>query len=247
MIKKTLKSIFDSLGYHIINKTLLGNDLDDDLVAITDTSRKLVIFDIGANFGQAALELASHFQNSTIYSFEPHLETYADLVEKTKKHKNIKTYSLGFGDKSDKMELNISKSTDGNSLLPLSETVNQYAHGGGWAEKVGTSTVEITTMDLFCQENKIDRIDILKIDTQGYELKVIEGGVKVIRPEITKAIVVEVVFVEFYKQQAYFSDIFKVLTERGYKLLGFYHKVYNPSKPNYLQWCDAVFVCNDSK
>jgi FkbM family methyltransferase len=241
MIKQALKYFLNLTGYEVVNKQLFGNDILRDLKSIAGQSKRLTIFDIGANIGQTAIEFKDQFQNSDIYSFEPDSEAHSKLTEQTKNYKNIKTFNLGFGNTTDKLELNINKASGGNSLLPLSEKINQFVTGD-WTEKIGLREVDITTLNAFCSDNKIKSIDILKIDTQGYELKIIEGGDKVITPDFTRMVYIEVLFVELYKQQAYFNDIYATLTQRGYKLAGFYNEFYSEKLPHYLLWCDALFV-----
>jgi hypothetical protein len=76
-------------------------------------------------------------------------------------------------------------------------------------------------------------------------LKIIEGGDQIVIPSFTKVVYIEVLFVELYKQQAYFNDIYATLIGRGYKLMGFYNKFHKVETPHYLLWCDAVFVCEE--
>ncbi len=246
MIKKRAKHLMGLLGYDVVNKKQFGYNIFRDFNTLLGANQHLTLFDIGANLGQTSLEFAEHIQGSTIYSFEPDPTAFASLVEVTKHYKNIKQHNIGFGDRDDKMDLFINKVSGGNSLLALSDNINQFAKGD-WTEKIGTKQVNIKTLNTFCKENKIDKIDLLKIDTQGYELKIIEGADKVIIPSFTKIIYIEVLFVELYKQQAFFADIFKILTERGYRLVGFYNKFNKLEKPHYLLWCDAVFVCDEMK
>lgn len=244
MIKKIAKYFIDKLGYEVVNKKEFGNNILRDFKTLYSENKTLTIFDIGANLGQTSLEFVECLPNSTIYAFEPDPNTFVSLNDIIRDYKNIKSYNLGFGERNDKMELSISKVSGGNSLLSLSENINKYAKGD-WTEKVGTKIVDITTLNMFCRDNKINKIDILKIDTQGYELKIIEGGDQVVIPSFTKVVYIEVLFVELYKQQAYFNDIYATLTKRGYKLMGFYNKFHKVEKPHYLLWCDAVFVCEE--
>ena len=102
--------------------------------------------------------------------------------------------------------------------------------------------MEITTLNSFCGTNHIDRIDLIKIDTQGYELKVLKGADKIISPTFARAVYVEVLFVELYEAQPYFLDIYKVLSERGFRLVGFYNIFRSVQSPHFLLWCDALFV-----
>ncbi|MGZ3885278.1 MAG: FkbM family methyltransferase, partial [Bacteroidia bacterium] len=203
--------------------------------------RQLTLFDVGANIGQTSAELAGKFSNSTIYAFEPDASTYVKLQEATKALKNIKTFNIGFGSAAEKVEMNLNRNSGGNSILPLSENIKDFAVGE-WTEKVGSAQIELSTLDRFCQEQQIKGIDLLKMDVQGYELKIIEGGVKTVRPDFTKVVFVEVLFVELYKNQAYFKDIYAEMTARGYRLAGFYNKFYKTQPPHYLLWCDAIFT-----
>ena len=47
---------------------------------------------------------------------------------------------------------------------------------------------EIQTLDFYCERNNINKIDILKIDTPGYEDKVIAGATKLLSTETEQLI-----------------------------------------------------------
>ena len=46
-------------------------------------------------------------------------------------------------------------------------------------------------MDTFCSENTIDRVDLLKIDTEGFDLIVLQGGISMFKRRAIKFIYVE--------------------------------------------------------
>lgn len=244
-LKRKAKDVLDLLGYSLVSKKEFGNNGMADLMSILPKNTELTLLDIGANLGQTTIELETFFPKSKIYSFEPDPDTFQQLSKAIGSYSNIKAYNLGFGDYSGKIKMNINKASGGNSILSVSEKIGQYAHGA-WTEKVGEGKIEIATIDSFCDNNQIYTIDLVKIDTQGYELKILNGGEKTIVPARTKAVFVEVLFVELYQQQAYFIDIFSLLTQRGYKLVGFYNPFYKLEPPNFLLWCDALFVSENA-
>jgi FkbM family methyltransferase len=240
-LKRGLKHLLSLGGYHIINKTQFGNDILTDIKTIFQPAKKLTLFDIGANLGQTSLEFVKAFPKSRIYSFEPDPDTYSGLVKETKTYSEIKTFNIGFGEQKARLQMNINKGSGGSSILPVSDKIKEVA-SGDWTECIGQREVEITTLNSFCEEQSIKYIDLLKMDTQGYELRILEGGNSIVTPSVTKAIFIEVLFAELYKEQAYFHDIYKILTDRGFKLAGLYNKFHKTEPPHYLLWCDALFV-----
>jgi FkbM family methyltransferase len=239
--KRGVKHLLELGGYRITNTTQFGNDILADIKTILQPTKKLTLFDIGANLGQTSLELAKTFPKNEIYSFEPDPNTFAGLIEKTKALPEIKTFNIGFGHQKERVQMNINKGSGGNSILPVSDKIKDLA-SGDWTECIGQREVEITTLNSFCAEQNIKHIDLIKVDTQGYELRILEGGNTVIIPSFTKVVFIEVLFAELYKDQAYFQDIYKILTERGFKLAGIYNKFHKIESPHYLLWCDALFV-----
>lgn len=241
IFKRTLRGLFRKMGYDIVNRTLYGRDLLRDLDVIFADQKTITILDIGANIGQTTLELAAHFGNAAIHSIEPDPEAHTQLTAAVKGNPRVKTYNIGFGDRNATATLNINKGSGGNSLLDLSEKIHTFAQGD-WTEKAGERDVTIVTLDTFCEQQSIPKIDLMKIDTQGYEKIIFEGGPKTVSPAVTKAIFIEVLFVELYKDQAYFEDIYALLTAKGYKLVGFYNPFRKAEVPHELMWCDALFV-----
>lgn len=84
------------------------------------------------------------------------------------------------------------------------------------------STVEVTTIDQFCAEQKINFIDILKIDTQGYELEVLKGAENLISNNGIGLVYLEVLFSKLYEDSPSMGDLYNFLTENGYNLFSIY-------------------------
>ena len=75
----------------------------------------------------------------------------------------------------------------------------------------------------------IESIDILKIDTQGYEPKVLDGAIKNLNSKKIKCILLEIIFSDIYKSNVSFFEIEKNLINNGYKLASIddYGNVFN--------------------
>ena len=81
----------------------------------------------------------------------------------------------GLSNKSGIGQMNVNKSVDTNSLLSSKKL---GATSDNSCETIGTLNIDFITIDDFCYENRINQIDILKIDVQGSELKVLQGAKK---------------------------------------------------------------------
>lgn len=63
---------------------------------------------------------------------------------------------------------------------------------------VGSSDVKVSTIDRYCADKKIERIDLLKSDTQGFELEVLKGARHMLVERRVGAIYVEITFAQLY-------------------------------------------------
>ena len=80
--------------------------------------------------------------------------------------------------------------------------------------------VKITTIDNYCLDKKIDKIDLLKIDTQGYEDKVLEGSKISFEKEKVRAVITEIMFDNVYEKYFSFSDIEKHILPYNFRMVG---------------------------
>ena len=173
-----------------------------------------IAIDIGSNKGQFVLILNKYFENLKILSFEP----INELLEKQKKFfkntkNNIKFFNTAVGALNSKIDLNITRGKDSSSILEI-ENINNLGRNFDIIEKR-----EINVITL---ENALNKIDLngsilLKLDVQGYELKVLEGAEKLL-PKI-KYIITEVAENKIYKNQVTKNIILKYLKEKNFEIL----------------------------
>jgi FkbM family methyltransferase len=136
-----------------------------------EQQNKIIIFDVGANVGNySKMVYETSRKKAGIYSFEPSKIAYKKMVENTMNIPNIKSYNFGFGENN--AELTLYTNEDGSGLASIYK--RRLDHFNINMDK--KENVKIKTIDSFCEENKIEKIDFLKLDVEGHELKVLTGA-----------------------------------------------------------------------
>lgn len=138
-------------------------------------SPKDVLFDIGANLGWYAMNVAHKRPDCTIHAFEPILQTYNYLKDNISmnKYDNINVYHLGLSDKEGVLKFYFDDELSVNaSLSNVSENKN-----------IKEIECPVKTIDLFVKQQKIDKVDFIKCDVEGAELLVFKGGYELIKKE----------------------------------------------------------------
>lgn len=133
--------------------------------------KKPIVFDVGANIGNYSLAIYNINSEANIYAFEPNPHTFEKLVTNTSE-KHISCINIGLGSDINTLELFDYKGVKGSSHASLySEVFNELRK-----EEKTSIIVNISTLDCFCQQNNITKINFLKIDTEGNELNVLKGA-----------------------------------------------------------------------
>jgi len=170
-----------------------------------------VIFDIGANHGEFAIKFSQYFKNANIYCFEPVKSTFNVLEKNLSRYSNFKIFQKALGDKAGIAKIYLNKESDlVSSLVP-----NSKFHSSSTSEDV-----EVLTIDGFCQENGIKKIDILKIDVEGFELNVLEGAKNMLMEKKIDFIILEAGFGDTFHTRL--DELVLFLAPFQYKILGIY-------------------------
>jgi len=153
-----------------------------------DNSEKIIIFDIGAHKGESIKFFQKLYHKPIIYAFEPSKNTFTALkhaVDKIVDHE-ISIYQIGIGNQEGVVDFFESVLSE-TSTFVRPDINSRYLKRKNQIllqsqEDAFISTpAHLTTIDAFVSENKIHRIDIMKIDIEGYELQAILGAEKVLR------------------------------------------------------------------
>lgn len=197
------------------------------------------IFDVGANEGQTAFACLTAFPEAVIHSFEPSATSFVKLAARGKSVDRLRLSQCALGATQGTATLQLHENSQANSLLPDSEMATRF-HPLSATQNVGKESIQIQTLDAYCSAAGVEFIDLLKMDTQGYEMHVLNGGQNFLRQARVAAVLTEVLFVPVYRGQCYFDALYAKLHAAGFRFVKFYSPTYNGD--GYLSYCDALFV-----
>lgn len=199
------------------------------------SSRKIkMVLDIGANNGQFATEIRRILPIAKIISFEPLKDVYAELVKKGKELKQFQAFNFALGNKKGHQTIHRSEFSPSSSLLPMGQLHKDvFPH----TKKTFVEKIEIRRLDDL--DIKITKPLMVKIDVQGFEDQVIDGGKKIISQ--ADVILTEVSFQKLYDGQALFNDIYQRLHDLGFEFHGHWFQDVDPRDGSAVQ-ADAIFI-----
>ena len=175
------------------------------------------ILDIGANRGDVAVAALRSYPNSSVICIEPVTETFKIL------EKNLTPFSsrtvlkkYAFSDVAGVGEINITNFDGANSILPQAKRHQEW---NPHVVEKGKEIITLKRLDDEFESFPVSIFDIVKIDVEGFEVQVIQGGAKFFADHV-RSILIEVSFM----RDASLGDqcvykIFKILDELGYALV----------------------------
>lgn len=186
-----------------------------------------IIFDIGANIGQSAIEYMVAFPDAQVFSFEPVSTTYAALKNNIYSDKT-RCYHLAMGKEKGFHRIFLNENSTTNSFIPQTLSMSH-------------EMVEVTTVDIFTSENSIEKIDLLKIDTEGFDLEVLKGSEEMLSAGRVAFIQVEVGFHPCDKRHVLFDEVRDFLIQKRYSVFGFYDQFLEWSGEKRLRFANVLF------
>ena len=182
-MKKIIKNFFNKLGYDLKKKDKDFTNIDlEDLLKIK-INENPIIFDVGGNKGQSVTKYKKIFKKPIIHTFEPIKSQFNIINEKFKNDKSVKLNNYALGEIKGEKEFNISAQTGASSFNKINQNskwieVRSKEYQTTINKFVSSTKVKIFTLDDYFLNNNIDKIDLLKIDTEGYEFNVLKGLAK---------------------------------------------------------------------
>jgi len=153
-----------------------------------------MIVDVGANIGKYSISMGLINSDSKIIAIEPENDNFAILKRNIELNKlsNINPLKIALGSKKQRKKLYTNKiNFGGHSLINKSESFED---------------IEVDRLD-----NLFDSIDLIKIDTEGYEMEILKGAENLLSGKKIKKIIVEI-------DEQNLSSVQKLFEKYGYSL-----------------------------
>jgi len=237
ILKKFIQNTISLLGYKLIknsNFIKLYRTLDPSLKFLIK-NKEPIIFDVGAHNGESIKRFKNIFKNPKFHSFEPQKINYYKLKKYEDKNTKINNLALGANNKVLKFYINNDDST--SSFLKASD-FQKFNNKKLKINKI--DNIKISTLDDYVKKNKVNSIDLLKIDVQGFESDVLLGARKSLK-NIVKVVELEIIFIDYYQKKSSFYLLESILYPLGFELFTISSPVLQDN--NYqLKWLDAIFI-----
>jgi FkbM family methyltransferase len=195
------------------------------------------IIDIGANEGQFAKKIKKHFPQARIYAFEPLPVPFQKLSRWAQAYPNqVIPFNLALGETTTTIEMQshlyFNPSSSVLATTPLCETIFPMV------KKQETVSLPQSTLDQVMQGHDLRPDILIKLDVQGYEDRVLRGGLTTLKQ--AKACIIEVSLDPLYEAQAQFRDIFALLDGLGYVYAGNLDQML--ARDGHVRYFNAVFI-----
>ena len=195
-----------------------------------------LLFDVGANTGGYGQIMRKFGFQGRIVSFEPLCSAFKKLREKVANDSLWQVENFALGNREGKLKINVSKNSVSSSILEMLQLVTNVAPEAGY---IGSEEIKIYRLDdVFHRYYKAGNSVFLKIDTQGYEKKILKGAVKSLK-NIT-GLQVETSLVPLYEGETLMHDMVRFIKKLGYTMMSIEPGFHNPATGQLLQ-ADLIF------
>ena len=223
-----------------------------EILGAAEHDLRFTMLDIGAlpfsGVDEPYRRLLDVFPGSQIVAFE--LDAGLCRALNAKLPPSVRYHAVALGRAEETRPLYHTVSAMCTSLYRPNEALLRRYHNLDDAMLRSIGSVETMSLDRFAADHGVLDVDFVKIDVQGGELDVFEGGTRTLRD--VAAIVTEVEFVPLYIDQPLFGDVSRFLSKQGFM----FHKFLDlsgralrptvvnndPTYPIQLLWSDAVFI-----
>jgi FkbM family methyltransferase len=175
------------------------------------------VLDVGASFGLMSLRFARLAPQGRVYAFEPTDYAFGKLVRNLSLNPELAARITP-------IQAFVSDEATGNqgiaaySSWKVDGSRASGAHPIHCGRPCSTDTAETTTIDDFCREHRIERVDLIKIDTEGHEYRVLRGAAETLKAH-RPCIIFEVGTYAMDERGVTFEEFIEYLAPFGYRLL----------------------------
>ncbi len=182
-----------------------------------------VLVDVGSHQGESIFFFKKNFFVDRILAFEPDKENFEILKEKTKNFKNLKIYNTAIGNQNGLIKFKKHYDSESSTVVDINEKSNYFKKKNLYLnffnlnkkKSFSEIVIKINTLDNIIDYNEFKIINLLKIDTEGYDFNVIKGSEKLLKK--VKFIYFEHHFHDMLKKDYKYSDVDNYLKKNNFK------------------------------
>jgi FkbM family methyltransferase len=220
---------------------LFAYDAYASLTRVLAVHEPLVVVDVGANEGQTARRVLTEFPRATVHCFEPAPETFKLLERNLGAEARVRLEQVACGGSVGSVDFHVTGNHWCSSVLAPSDLGKRFY--GDWYQTRQVVKVPMTTLDAWMTQRGVSRVDVLKVDAQGYDLEVLRGATRMLASGV-KAINCECQFAPEYEGCATFSQIDQFLVSQGYALHQL-HEVHDRGNEQQTTYGDGLWLRTD--
>ena len=205
------KRLFKDIEITNINSLKENRTREPELFLIKDLIKKDdICFDIGSYHGEYIYQIEKYTNPKNIYAFEP-IKFQYKVLKKLFKKSNIFNLALSDSKKNVKIKAPILK--NGQISFTRSKLNKEIVED----DEVNFLSFNIScdTLDNFCINNKIDRINFIKIDVEGSEFDILKGGYNTLKT-FKPIMIIEIE--DRHHQNDKINEIFNFINSIGYEI-----------------------------
>ncbi len=213
----TFAELLPPLAEKIWQKIPFGKSRFHPFDAIPADIKPETILDVGANEGRVAEAALRTYPRCQVICFEPVAGTFQALQKRLSRYGSRAVYfNEALSDMNSQAEINLTNFNGANSLQAqpdFHKTLNPHVR------EIGKEVIMLSRLDDIAARLPVQKIDIMKIDVEGHELKVLQGGRNFIQRNVDTVIIeISMMRDASWSQQAVF-DIFALMKDMGFALL----------------------------
>lgn len=231
MLKNLMRKAINACGYEVrkIQPPAEGTNWIADLNRLNRAVHNPIVFDVGANIGNVSRRLAVAFPApARIFAFEPATATFAQLNASVASFRHVQCHHLALSETPGRLRLYHGANSELNRLKTT---------GTGAGETY--EEVDVSTLDEISSRIGIDRIDLLKTDTEGFDASVLRGGIGLLRRGAIRTVVTEATFDPTSDLHTRFDELRDLLVPYGFCVYGIYEC---ERWGVHLKYCNVAFV-----
>jgi FkbM family methyltransferase len=236
--KEAIQSLLSRLGVQlrkIPSKAQIYFRRKSDVQWLLEMNIQTVL-DIGANTGQFVESIYDLLPAANIYSFEPLPECFEELTSKFSGNSQFKAFNFALGNETSETIIYRNDYSPSSSLLPMADL---HKESYPFTKNETPTRVKIERLDNVRELIDVKLPMLVKVDVQGFEDQVIEGGVQTFKE--ASVVIIEMSIEELYKGQVLFDGIYQRLKDLGFSYHGNYSQSYCKDS-NRILHIDGIFI-----